>query len=66
MDDIASLSGLPFRGLSRPSRKFRAGRVCADPDCQTRLSIYNSGKHCALHAPMVVPRTRGRRTEDAR
>ena len=65
MDDTASLSGLPFRGLSRPSRRFRAGRVCAHDGCTTQLSIYNAGKHCSLHAPMVTPRMRGRRTEPA-
>ena len=47
-----------------PRRRARRGpvdRVCAHPSCGTRLSIYNDGKHCSLHAPMVVPRTRGRK-----
>ena len=50
-----------FRAASRPSRRYRAGRTCAELGCRTQLSIYNSGKHCALHAPMLVPRTRGRK-----
>ena len=50
-----------FRAASRPSRRYRAGRTCAEAGCRTQLSIYNSGKHCALHAPMLVPRTRGRK-----
>jgi hypothetical protein len=41
--------------------RLAAGRVCERDGCETRLSIYNHGKHCSLHAPMVVPRTRGRK-----
>ena len=37
------------------------GRVCAEPGCTTKLSIYNDGDHCSLHAPMISPRTRGRK-----
>ena len=43
------------------TRRSTAGRVCERPGCETRLSIYNDGKHCSLHAPMQVPRTRGRK-----
>jgi hypothetical protein len=43
------------------TRRSAAGRVCDDPGCETKLSIYNDGRHCSLHAPMVVPRTRGRK-----
>jgi hypothetical protein len=43
------------------AKKRSADRVCETPDCSTRLSRYNDGKHCSLHAPMVVPRTRGRK-----
>ena len=31
-------------------RRYPAGRVCANPGCVTRLSRYNPGKYCALHA----------------
>lgn len=43
------------------TRRTRAGRVCEQGGCETRLSIYNDGDRCSLHAPMVVPRTRGRK-----
>jgi hypothetical protein len=45
----------------RSRRRARAGRVCRAEGCGTRLSVYNDGAFCSLHAPMVVPRTRGRK-----
>lgn len=58
----AALRGTPITGGSdRPSKKFKAGRVCREIGCGTRLSIYNQGKYCYLHEPMAVPRTRGRK-----
>jgi len=48
-------------GAEQPSKRFTTGRVCVEPTCDTRLSIYNSGKHCFQHAPMSVPRTRGKK-----
>lgn len=36
-------------------------RICDESGCRTVLSRYNDGSHCALHAPMQVPRTRGRK-----
>ena len=51
----------PLSGTDRPSRRFTAGRVCKEPGCLTRLSIYNNGKYCSSHEPMVVPRTRGKK-----
>jgi len=47
------------------TRRHTAGRVCEEPDCGTRLSIYNDGTRCSLHAPMQVPRTRGRKVPAA-
>jgi hypothetical protein len=35
--------------------------VCGDEGCETKLSVYNDGSFCSLHAPMVVPRTRGKK-----
>jgi hypothetical protein len=35
--------------------------VCRQPGCTTRLSIYNNGKFCYQHEPMIVPRTRGKK-----
>jgi hypothetical protein len=51
----------PLSGSDRPSRKFTPGRTCREPDCATRLSIYNNGKFCSTHEPMIVPRTRGKK-----
>lgn len=51
----------PLSGSDRPSRKFSAGRTCREPECETRLSIYNNGKFCASHEPMIVPRTHGKK-----
>lgn len=56
-----AVQGTPFTGSDRPSKSFGRGRVCKDPDCETRLSMYNSGKFCYEHEPMTVPRTRGRK-----
>jgi hypothetical protein len=35
--------------------------VCEEEGCETLLSIYNDDLWCSLHAPMVTPRTRGKR-----
>ena len=56
------IQGTPISGGSdRPSRSFGKGRVCKEPGCRTRLSMYNNGKFCYQHEPMAVPRTRGRK-----
>ncbi|MEY2568678.1 MAG: hypothetical protein QOE35_3207 [Actinomycetota bacterium] len=56
-----AVQGTPISGNERPSRSFKKGRVCDDPGCATRLSIYNKGNYCYQHEPMAVPRTRGRK-----
>jgi hypothetical protein len=48
-------------GSSRPTKAFAKGRVCKEPGCETKLSIYNKGKYCYIHQPVMVPRTRGRK-----
>jgi hypothetical protein len=45
----------------RSGRRLGTSRVCQEKGCSTRLSIYNDGDHCSLHAPMVTPRTRGKK-----
>ena len=54
MDDVTraqgSIGATPVRGRGRPARTYRSGRVCAFPECATRLSIYNGGTFCAGHA----------------
>lgn len=44
------LSGIDApSGHQRPPRRFPSGRLCADPGCSTRLSIYNESDYCSLH-----------------
>ncbi|HUC36605.1 MAG TPA: hypothetical protein VMR97_05725 [Acidimicrobiales bacterium] len=57
----ASIGGTWFTGHGRPSRTFPNGRVCGDPGCETKLSIYNDGDYCYLHEPQSVPRMRGKK-----
>ena len=59
--NVAHVGGRPISGHDRPSRSFKAGRVCQEPSCDTKLSIYNKGKYCYLHEPHAAPRTRGRK-----
>lgn len=48
------------KGFERPA-KLGSDRECREPECETRLSMYNNGKYCYLHEPMAVPRTRGKK-----
>lgn len=56
-----SIGAKPISGSDRPSRRFSAGRVCLQPGCGTRLSIYNEARYCYQHEPMAVPRMRGKK-----
>lgn len=56
-----AVSGNGINGADRASKAFGKDRLCREPDCETRLSIYNNGKYCYLHEPMAVPRTRGKK-----
>jgi hypothetical protein len=47
--------------LPRPSKAQDQGRVCADPGCETKLSVYNAGKRCWQHAEVSFPNYRGKR-----
>ena len=57
----AAVQGSPFNGSERPSKSYAKNRVCKDPECEVRLSMYNQGSYCYQHEPMAVPRTRGRK-----
>jgi hypothetical protein len=57
----AHVRGERITSVNGQTPRVAAGRVCVREGCETRLSIYNDGDHCGLHAPMVVPRTRGRK-----
>jgi hypothetical protein len=58
------VAGERFTSVERHGSLSPGGRVCAEPGCGTRLSVYNDLDHCAVHAPMVVPRMRGRVFDD--
>ena len=47
--------------LPPPSVTQRAGRVCAEPGCATRLSVYNPSSHCWQHSDITFPTYRGKR-----
>lgn len=46
-----AVSGERLVGYRRSVRTFPRGRTCAWEECTTRLSMYNSGRLCAVHAP---------------
>ncbi|HTT87446.1 MAG TPA: hypothetical protein VMF60_08775 [Acidimicrobiales bacterium] len=56
-----SIGATAFGGHGRPSRTFAAGRVCAEPGCETKLSIYNDDEYCSLHMSPSTPRLRGKK-----
>ena len=47
--------------LPPPNRAEAPGRVCAEPGCETALSIYNRSPHCWRHTDIVFPNYRGKR-----
>lgn len=55
-----NVKGQTIKGVTRPSRDFGGGRVCASKDCDTKLSRYNRREYCFAHAPVRYPRVRGR------
>ncbi len=55
---VSSLHGMLPSG--RAPRRFEADRVCIEPGCRTKLSIYNRNEACFQHSPLRYPRTRGR------
>ena len=36
-------------GAAKGPRRSRVGRICADGECQTVLSVYNTGDRCWEH-----------------
>lgn len=49
LGDIENIGGeLVGRSRGRAHR-FPTGRVCEEPGCKTRLSVYNSRPRCAAH-----------------
>ena len=56
-----SVGASPITGNDRPSKAYTRNRLCHELGCATVLSMYNSGKYCYSHEPMVTPRTRGKK-----
>jgi hypothetical protein len=59
--DTTALLGSRITSTEGTTRRYRSGRVCHEDGCETKLSVYNDGAFCSLHAPMVVPRIRGKK-----
>ena len=57
--------GAAVRTLPRPNRRYGAGRVCAAPGCQTKLSVYNKWNYCWQHEPVHSYIPRGKRKSRA-
>ena len=60
---IGTLHPWVSSGRSGRVRAHENGRVCADSECATILSIYNSADHCALHAQSAARDRRFRARE---
>lgn len=55
-----NVPGRRVRSQGRAPRRSTVGRICVEPDCSTKLSIYNRRDTCFHHSPVRFPRTRGR------
>lgn len=55
-----TVRGAAIKGMTRPSKRFADGRVCAKPGCETKISRYNKAEFCHAHAPVRFPRVRGK------
>ena len=51
MTRLHKLRGTTDYELRPPVAKSAPHRVCAEPGCHTRLSVYNHGRYCGLHEP---------------
>ena len=57
--------GASVRTLTRPNKSYGEGRVCADPGCETKLSVYNKWDYCWQHEPVHAYVPRGKRKRRA-
>jgi len=64
-DRNPSLSGSSLSGPDLAPKTFSSGRVCAEYECGTLLSIYNESNYCSLHHPILTLRTRGKKVKRA-
>jgi hypothetical protein len=61
LEEERAMKGTRPGHLPQPSRPIEGKRECAEPACNTRLSVYNAGSHCWQHADIVFPNYRGKR-----
>lgn len=54
------IQGARVLAMPRRNTRFEPDRLCAHPDCITKLSIYNRRDTCFAHAGFKIPRLRGR------
>jgi hypothetical protein len=55
------LKGASVRTLPRPNKTYTSGRICAEPGCETKLSMYNKWQYCWQHEPVHEYIPRGKR-----
>jgi len=53
--------GATVRTLPKANRTYGNGRVCEEPGCETKLSVYNKWKFCWQHEPVHTYIPRGKR-----
>ena len=58
--------GAAVRTLPRANRTYSSGRVCAQPGCETKLSMYNKWQYCWQHEPVHAYIPRGKRRSKKR
>lgn len=50
LSQLQRATSINYLAGRKPTKKTKpAGRVCADPSCAVRLSIYNHGMFCTVH-----------------
>jgi hypothetical protein len=54
------LRGNRITGRPRAPKAVDGRRVCGQSDCVTVISRYNKRDFCYAHAPVQIPRLRGR------
>jgi len=58
-----TVRGEVYNDHDRPPRRFAPGRMCAEADCDTHLSIYNESDYCSRHHLGVKPRIGGKQVK---
>jgi hypothetical protein len=53
--------GQSVRSLPKANKRYQADRICAEPGCATKLSIYNRWNFCWQHEPVHTYIARGKR-----